>query len=107
MSHFFIYVCRSPVSVFKFGVSVKNKEADDISSPSDEELTSALTPLNLKTTSVARKLRKLYLVGAKSSLDYKTVASSLSVSWAQSNTGIVFCPKTSTFESQSGSPFLF
>jgi hypothetical protein len=31
----------------------------------------------------------MYLVGAKASLNYTAVASSLSSSWAQANTGIV------------------
>lgn len=78
----------SPVSVFKYGVSVNNMKADDISPPSSEELTGALTPLNIKTTGVARKLRKMYLVGAKASLNYTAVASSLSASWAQANTDL-------------------
>ncbi|XP_053395071.1 uncharacterized protein LOC128555750 isoform X2 [Mercenaria mercenaria] len=78
----------SPVTVFKYGLSVNNTEADEISPPTDEELSRALTPHNVKVAGVARKLRKLYLVGAKADMNYTAVGISVRMSWSQTNTDL-------------------
>lgn len=77
------------MTVFKYGISIKGKEAGTILTPSSEEFSKALTPINGKIASVARKSRKLYLVGSKANLNYTAVAISLRMGWSETNAGIM------------------
>lgn len=87
----FVVYFRQPVTVFKYGIGIKGKEAGTILTPSSEDLSRVLTPVNGKIASVARKNRKLYLVGAKANLNYTAVAISLRMGWSETNAGKNTC----------------
>ena len=66
-----------------YAVSIKN--AANMKKPSQADI-DKLSPL--KTCGCqGKKLRKLYLKGAKSSLDYAAVTEALKSSWVDSNNG--------------------
>lgn len=83
---------RHPVTVFKYGVEINGTAADGIKAPTAVEISEALTSHNLKVTWGARKLRKVYLVGARSNLNYTAIAISLSAAWSETNAGT--CDRT-------------
>lgn len=75
--------------MFKYGVSISSKLSADIVAPSSDVLSGALTPHNLKSLfGQVNKVRKIYLVGARTSLDTKEISASITKSWEQTNTGI-------------------
>ena len=77
------------MSKISYAVTIKNMANRLIKKPTQADI-DKLSPL--KTCGCqGQKLHKLYLNGAKSSLDYAAITKALKSSWVDSNNGEIMC----------------
>ena len=82
---FVYFPCRSPITRINYAAAIKNIDNHMIKKPTQADLDQE-SPLETCGCQ-GKKLRKLYIKGAKSSQDYEAIKESLSTAWLDSNQG--------------------
>ena len=81
----YIIIFRAPVTRLSYAATVKNVATHDIKKPTQADL-DKVSPL--KTCGCqGKKLRKQYIKGANSKLNYPAIEAALKSSWVDSNHG--------------------